>query len=169
MTGFTLDDALRKIDAEWQCIMDLRIRAKHREEGPLVALAAQAREMGATWEQIGSILNMTRQAAQQRFGGYTYNWKTGKADPVTQTLTGPPHVACPRRCGGMGERVGQGRYICNECGEEFSIQFPTPKAGKPAAERGWDHCPRCGSSAEHGGGIFVCEGCGLTWREGKKP
>lgn len=33
------------------------------------ALVADLREAGATWEDIGDALGVTRQAAQQRFGG----------------------------------------------------------------------------------------------------
>ena len=33
------------------------------------ALVAAAREQGSTWEQLGDVLGVTRQAAPQRFGG----------------------------------------------------------------------------------------------------
>jgi hypothetical protein len=42
-----------------------------RAESEAIELAAvqSARQVGCTWEQIGGIIGMTKQAAQQRFGG----------------------------------------------------------------------------------------------------
>lgn len=44
-------------------------RAAYDETGQLlVAAVGSARSAGCTWEQIGDVLGMTRQAAQQRYG-----------------------------------------------------------------------------------------------------
>ncbi|MFI2753274.1 hypothetical protein ACGIF2_07545 [Cellulomonas sp. P22] len=44
-------------------------RAARSETDVLLAAAVQsARSAGCTWEQVGSVLGMTRQAAQQRYG-----------------------------------------------------------------------------------------------------
>jgi predicted ArsR family transcriptional regulator len=48
-------------------------QARHVDQ-KLRALVAQARSEGASWEQIGQALGITKQAAQQRFG------KTAKTD-----------------------------------------------------------------------------------------
>lgn len=162
---FTLDDALLQVEAEWNAIADLRREAKDREDGPLLAVATQARAMGATWEQIGGILQVSRQAAQQRFGGYSYNFRTGQAELVAAKPTGPSHAACPRRCGGMGERVDAIHYVCNECGEAFTLpRFDTKlTAPRPVPVAGLLRgCPRCHREMDGNGTILVCEGCGLT-------
>ena len=37
-------------------------------EAPLAEAVAEARDQGATWAEVGRVLGVSRQAAQQRFG-----------------------------------------------------------------------------------------------------
>lgn len=62
-------------------------RAAYDETGQLlVAAVGSARSAGCTWEQIGDVLGMTRQAAQQRYGR-----RDEPPDPAESTAEAAPH------------------------------------------------------------------------------
>lgn len=52
-------------------IQRVKDAARHlgRAESDLRTSVARARERGATWQQIGDALGISRQAAHERFGG----------------------------------------------------------------------------------------------------
>ncbi len=52
-------------------IQRVKDAARHleRAESDLRASVARARERGATWQQVGDALGISRQAAHERFGG----------------------------------------------------------------------------------------------------
>lgn len=64
-------DLAARLDTELEAHLELVALARdaHGETATLLrAAVSSARGVGCTWEQVGAVLGMTRQAAQQRFG-----------------------------------------------------------------------------------------------------
>lgn len=81
------------------------------------ALVAEARAAGHTWQEIGGLLRITRQAAQQRFGG----------DAVEPADAGSAALA--RRAAEIVEqwRSGDWERLTADWDETMRAQLPTPK------------------------------------------
>ena len=65
-------DLAQRLDSELEAHLELVALARdaHGETATLLrAAVSSARGVGCTWEQVGAVLGMSRQAAQQRFGG----------------------------------------------------------------------------------------------------
>jgi hypothetical protein len=76
--------------------------ARAETEALELAVVQSARQAGCTWEQIGAILGMTRQAAQQRFGGRQAQHGAGDAG-------GGPHQRMLRPLTAFNEMAVLGR------------------------------------------------------------
>lgn len=77
-----------RLDTDPQAHLDLVAVARDAQAETDVLLRAtvdSARSAGCTWDQIGGVLGMTRQAAQQRYGRRTEDAATD-AGPHTMTL-----------------------------------------------------------------------------------
>lgn len=79
----------------------------------LTRAIGSARHAGCTWEQIGTVLGMSRQAAQQRYGpglGHSPRF-VGREQVVLNGLTAPNEVAVLNRAGRYGwHSIGYGVY-----------------------------------------------------------
>ncbi len=81
-------DLAGRLDTELDAHLELVALARdaHSETATLLrAAVSSARGVGCTWEQVGAVLGMTRQAAQQRFGSRD----DGSADASTAAGGGP--------------------------------------------------------------------------------
>jgi hypothetical protein len=63
-----LDAADRNAGRDWLSTLGHAHQITAYAEGMIQFAAEGARDAGATWEQIGTLLGMTKQGAQQRFG-----------------------------------------------------------------------------------------------------
>ncbi|WP_454049571.1 hypothetical protein [Cellulomonas sp. Marseille-Q8402] len=113
-------------------------RAARAETDVLLAAAVtSARGAGCTWEQVGAILGMTRQAAQQRYGR-----AGGHPDPAPETrelrpLTAFNEMAVLARAGRYGWRsVGYGALFHTVVREDRQWEH-TRTFGRPPQGEGW--------------------------------
>ncbi len=66
-TNFQHTDVLNAIREAREKRQQLRIDAQHIDER-ITALVAAAREYGISWQQIGTALGISKQAAHERYG-----------------------------------------------------------------------------------------------------
>lgn len=119
-------------------------RAARSETDVLLAAAvASARGAGCTWEQVGAVLGMTRQAAQQRYGrAAATEAPTTPSRRVLQPLTAFNEMAVLTRAGRYGWHcVGFG--VLMHVVERDDRQWEharTSFGGRPGGS-GWERVP----------------------------
>jgi len=85
--GIGPDQALT--DDEHLALVAAGARAEHEVRAILQSAVTAARAGGASWARIGSELGMTRQAAQQRFGGRAGSTRVAVGDLAAERWLGP--------------------------------------------------------------------------------
>jgi len=147
----TLSDRLTH-DADAHLELVALARAARSETDVLLAAAVQsARSAGCTWEQVGTVLGMTRQAAQQRYGQPDPTASAATAGGATQRLVLRPLSAFNE----MSVLARAGRYGWHSVayGPLFHIV--------ERDDRQWEHSRTTGSIPSGGGWMPV--GSGWAW------
>ena len=127
-------------------------RAARSETDVLLAAAVQsARGAGCTWEQVGAVLGMTRQAAQQRYGQPDASTAAAANGGAKERLILRPLSAFNE----MSVLARAGRYGWH------SVAYGPLFHVLERDDRQWEHTRTFGSLPEGGGWLPV--GSGWAW------
>lgn len=139
-----------RLDDDLEAHLELVALARdaHAASGSILQAAVDsARSAGATWEQVGGVLGMTRQAAQQRFGRAGAPTEAPPAAPtdvrdtlVVRPLTALNEMRVLERAGRYGWHsvaFGAGYHVVERSGRqwEHSRSGPTFPGPGPGWER----------------------------------
>jgi hypothetical protein len=132
-------------------LVDLTARARAESEVLLRLAVAGARSAGCTWEAIGRVLDMTRQAAQQRYGAADVAGVPPGAVPSDERIqrlapvTAFNEMRVLERAGRYGWEVigcGTATQIVRKTDVQWEHQrvFASRTAGRHLEEQGWTRC-----------------------------
>lgn len=147
----TLRERLLTDPAAYLDLVDLTARARAESEVLLRLAVAGARSAGCTWEAIGRVLDMTRQAAQQRYGAADVVEAPPAAEPSNERiqrlapLTVFNEMRVLERAGRYGWEVigcGTATQIVRKTDQqwEHARVFASRAAGRALEEQGWIRC-----------------------------
>lgn len=142
-------------------------------QAEILTCVSHARRAGASWSEIGEALNMSKQAAQQKFGKLTPAPATTKVDaevpapapnPVEQHheaaaifLDGTAPAKMAKGMSKKGKTPALDRMTTDARRTEYSIldspfgwQVAVPEGAQPGTGKGPHACPGCGETNHKG-------------------
>ncbi|PFG34551.1 hypothetical protein [Sanguibacter antarcticus] len=133
-----------RLDTDPQAHLDLVAvtqKATTETDALLRAAVDSARGAGCTWEQIGGVLGMTRQAAQQRYGRRSEDLvATGPHTMTLAPLTAFNEMRVLERAGHHGwHSIGYGAFfhVVTHSEQQWEHARTTFRSGAPSGE-GWE-------------------------------
>ena len=114
---------MQSLDKSGELLEAVAVARRIREAAEEIERAAvdKAREKGISWREIGSLYEMSKQAAQQRFGG-------GTSAPGTRPAARNPSERRVKRRVGKDSRTSRG-------GHDPGVGVPTKGRTPPAQDR----------------------------------